>query len=229
MDAEDLPPERVLPLVVRVERTEPPTRTDALEAAARAVLLMVTTDEPEWRAAVEAWRGNRIRKVVRRARGAEWRRATELPGLTVTSGSAQVRVYPPVLLDAWPRDLARLQVSGIELDDPAIPEPPPGTPLVLLAPDVRMSAGKAMAQAGHAAQLGLWSLDPAVAADWAAGGFPLAVRVASRGQWDAAVRAGGPVVHDAGFTEVTPGSATATFAWPQKSGASSTYRRPIRR
>ncbi|SHN74518.1 peptidyl-tRNA hydrolase [Cryptosporangium aurantiacum] len=206
--------ERVLPLVVRVERAEPPTRTDALEAAARAVLVMVTTAEPDWRDAVDAWQGNRIRKVVRRARGSEWRRAAELPGVTVQSGTAEVRVYPPIPVDEWPRDLARLQVSGTELDDPAAPGvPDPGTPLVLLSPDVEMTAGKAMAQAGHAAQLGLWSLDPAVAARWAADGFPLAVRTASGAQWAAARRSGAPVVRDAGFTEVTPGSATAAFVF----------------
>ncbi|WP_051570777.1 peptidyl-tRNA hydrolase [Cryptosporangium arvum] len=204
-------PERVLPLVVRVEKAAPPSRTDALEAAARAVLLMVTTDDPQWREDVDAWAGNRIRKVVRRARGAEWRRALALPGTTVTTGSAEVRVYPPIPLDEWPRDLARLQVSGTELDDAAPPPPPAaGTPLVLLAPDVEMTAGKAMAQAGHAAQLGLWSLEPAVAAAWAADGFPLAVRVATARQWAAA---DGPVVHDAGFTEVAPGAATAAFSW----------------
>ncbi|MFG1922177.1 peptidyl-tRNA hydrolase [Cryptosporangium sp. NPDC048952] len=207
----DVEPERVLPLVVRVEKTSPPTRTDALEAAARAVLLMVTTSEPEWREAVDAWAGNRIRKVVRRARGAEWRRAEALPGITVTRGSAEVRVYPPIPLDEWPRDLARLQVSGTELDDPTAPgSPTPNTPLVLLSPDVAMTAGKAMAQAGHAAQLGLWSLEPSVAEAWATDGFPLAVRTATKAQWAAT---DGPVVHDAGFTEVDPGSATAAFAW----------------
>ncbi|WP_205752630.1 peptidyl-tRNA hydrolase [Cryptosporangium phraense] len=209
MDAE----ERVLPLVVRVERASPPTRTDALEAAARAVLFMVTTDEPEWRSAVDAWQGNRIRKVVRRARGAEWRRAEALPGLTVSQGSAEVRVYPPIPLDEWPRDLSRLQVSGTELADPEAPGAAHGA-VVLLAPDVVMTAGKAMAQAGHAAQLGLWSLPDDVAGAWAAEGFPLAVRTASPAQWLAAVESGAPVVHDAGFTEVTPGSATATFVYP---------------
>jgi peptidyl-tRNA hydrolase len=214
-------PERVLPLVVRVEKAGPPARTDALEAAARAVLFMVTTDDQEWRAAVEAWQDNRIRKVVRRARGAEWRRATTLPGLTVTQDTAQVRVYPPIPLDEWPRDLSRLQVSGTELEDPAPPAAPrPWLPLILLSPHVGMTAGKAMAQAGHAAQLGLWSLHPEAAAAWAADGFALAVRVATGAQWQAAVRSGAPVVHDAGFTEVTPGSATAAFVAPDTAGSS---------
>lgn len=210
---------------MRVEKTAPPTRTDALEAAARAVLLMVTTDDPEWSEAVDAWQGNRIRKVVRRARGAEWRRAGMLPGLTVVHGTAEVRVYPPIPLDEWPRDLSRLQVSGTELDDPEAPGPPaPGAPLVLLSPDVEMTAGKAMAQAGHAAQLGLRSLPPAVAAAWAADGFPLAVRPATRARWDAVVRSGAPVVHDAGFTEVTPGSATAAFVASEPAGVAPAVR-----
>jgi peptidyl-tRNA hydrolase len=204
--------EWVLPLVVRIERDSPPTRTDALEAAARAVLTMLTTDEPEWVEPVRAWDGSRIRKVVRRARGAEWRRAEALPGRTVTQGSAEVRVFPPVPVDAWPPDLARLQVGGTELDDPSPPPAPDKrVPLVLISPDVQMSAGKAMAQAGHAAQLGWRSLRPRQRKRWQEAGFPIAVRVASPRQWTAAVVGGAPVVHDAGFTEVDPGTATAAF------------------
>ena len=214
-DAIDPVVEFVLPLVVRLERASPPARTDALEAAAQAVLQMLTCDEPDWHDAVAAWDGSRIRKVVRRARGAEWRRAVALPGRTVQHGSAEVRVYPPIAVDAWPADLARLQVGGTELDDPEPPgAPAPGTPLVLLSPLVTMTAGKAMAQAGHAAQLGWRSLSSLDRAVWRDAGFPIAVRTASRGQWDAALRAGAPVVRDAGFTEVEPGSATAAFVPP---------------
>jgi peptidyl-tRNA hydrolase len=77
-----------------------------------------------------------------------------------------------------------------------------------------MTAGKAMAQAAHAAQLG-WrasSLPDRVA--WRAAGFPLAVRTATPAQWAAAVRAGAPVVQDAGFTEVEPGAETALAVLP---------------
>jgi len=201
-----------LPLVVRIERDAPPTRTDALEAAAVAVLSMLTTDEPEWVEAVRAWDGSRIRKVVRRARGAEWRRAAALPGLTVARGSAEVRVYPPVPLDGWPPELAKLQVGGTELDDPAPPPvPEERLPLILMSPDIEMSAGKAMAQAGHAAQLGWRSLRRRRRRAWQETGFELAVRTPSARQWRAALDAGAPVVHDAGFTEVAPGSATAAF------------------
>jgi peptidyl-tRNA hydrolase len=205
--------EFVLPFVVRIERATPPARTDALEAAARGVLLMLTADRPEWRPAIEAWDGSRIRKVVRRARGAEWRRALTVDGLDVVHGSAELRVYPPIPVDAWPPELARLQVGGTELADPSPPPAPgPGTPLVLLSPHVAMTAGKAMAQAAHAAQLGWRSLSPERRASWRAGGFPVAVRDARSAQWAAAIEAGAPVVHDAGFTEVEPDSQTALFS-----------------
>jgi hypothetical protein len=49
---------------------------------------------------------------------------------------------------------------------------------------------------------------------WRRDGFPLAVRNATAGQWDAAVAAGAPVVHDGGFTEVEPGTATALAILP---------------
>lgn len=217
-DLRDQAPQYVLPLVVRIERAGPPARTDALETAARAVLTLLAdprATEGEWAGAVRAWEDARIRKVVRRARGAEWRRAVALPGITVTGRTAEVRVHPPVPLDGWPRDLARLQVSGTELADPEPPAAPdPGRPALWLNPTLRMSAGKAMAQTGHAAQLAWWRLGAPDRAAWAAEGFPLAVRPAAPRQWDALLAAGLPVVRDAGFTEVAPGSCTAVADLP---------------
>lgn len=213
-DPRDLAPQYVLPLVVRVERATPPARTDALEAAALAVLTLLTDSrshgDGDWAGAVTAWTDARIRKVVRRARGAEWRRAEALDGITVTRGGAEVRVFPPVPLDGWPRDLARLQVAGTDLTDPRPPAPPePGVPVLWLNPDLEMTAGKAMAQVGHASQLGLAALDPATADRWRAAGFPLAVRTATRARWAELLRRDLPVVQDAGFTEVAPGTCTA--------------------
>ncbi|MEU0564892.1 peptidyl-tRNA hydrolase [Nonomuraea sp. NPDC005983] len=197
----------VLPLVVRIERATPPERTDALEAAAMAVLSLL--DDPgEWAGEVAAWQSTgKIRKVVRRARGAEWRRALALPGRTVEHRTAEVRVYPPVPLDAWPRDLARLQVGGTELADTR--EPVQAAPPVLYAnPGLEMSAGKAMAQAGHAAQLAWWASDRDERAAWRAGGLSVSVRTATEAGFAEKVAAGLPVVRDAGFTEIEPGSCT---------------------
>ncbi|MEV0276356.1 aminoacyl-tRNA hydrolase [Streptomyces sp. NPDC050610] len=216
----DAAPEYVLPLVVRIEKAAPPARTDALETAARAVLTLLsderaTADDGEWAQAVRDWQDARIRKVVRRARGAEWRRAESLPGITVRGRAAEVRVYPPVPLDGWPKELVKLQVSGTDLDDP---EPPPATgpegPVLWLSPELDMSAGKAMAQAGHGAQLAWWELDDGERAAWHEAGFPLSVRTAEPRAWAALTGSGLPLVRDAGFTEIAPGSCTVVADHP---------------
>jgi len=77
---------------------------------------------------------------------------------------------------------------------------------VLLSPRHEMTAGKAMAQAAHAAQLGWRASSSGDRAAWRADGFDVAVRVATPRQWADAMRAGAPVVQDAGFTEVEPGA-----------------------
>ncbi|MFH0516143.1 peptidyl-tRNA hydrolase [Streptomyces sp. M41] len=212
--ARDAAPQFVLPLVVRIERAAPPARTDALETAARAVLVMLSDErsvgDGEWAQAVRDWQDARIRKVVRRARGAEWRRAAGLPGITVTGGSSEVRVFPPVPLDGWPKELAKLQVSGTDLDDPEAPEPAdPAAPVLWLNPEVEMSAGKAMAQAGHAAQLAWWELSDEDRDAWREAGFPLAVRTATPERWGELTTSGLPLVRDAGFTEIAPGLTVA--------------------
>ncbi len=206
----DAAPQFVLPLVARIERAEPPARTDALETAARAVLVLLSDERAhgtgEWAEAVRDWEDARIRKVVRRARGAEWRRAEALPGITVTGRHAEVRVFPPVPLDGWPKDLARLQVSGTELDDPEPPAAPAADrPVLWLHPGLGMSTGKEMAQVGHGAQLAWWELSDDERAAWRAAGLPLSVRSAEPSAWEALTRSGLPVVRDAGFTEIAPG------------------------
>ncbi|WP_432189777.1 peptidyl-tRNA hydrolase [Streptomyces sp. Tue6028] len=217
--ARDAAPQFVLPLVVRIEKAAPPARTDALETAARAVLTILadrrSLDDGEWAQTMRDWQDARIRKVVRRARGAEWRRAAALPGITVTGKSAEVRVFPPVPLDGWPKDLAKLQVSGTDLDDPEPPvEADPSAPVLWLNPDLDMSAGKTMAQAGHGAQLAWWELSDEERAAWRDAGFALAVRTADPDRWSALTSSGLPLVRDAGFTEIAPGSCTVVADHP---------------
>ncbi|MFF9688237.1 peptidyl-tRNA hydrolase [Streptomyces sp. NPDC014623] len=221
----DEAPQFVLPLVVHLEKTDPPARNDALVTAARAVLTILSDPrsqgedegraEGEWAQAVRDWQDARIRKVVRRARGAEWRKASALPGITVAGGHAEVRVFPPVPLDGWPRELAKLQVSGTDLDDPEPPAAPdPAGAVLWMNPDVAMSAGKAMAQAGHGAQLAWWELSDTERKAWREAGFPLSVAIPDAARWRELAASGLPVVRDAGFTEVAPGSCTVVADHP---------------
>ncbi|MEU2800674.1 aminoacyl-tRNA hydrolase [Streptomyces sp. NPDC007117] len=216
----DQAPQFVLPLVLHLEKTDPPARTDALRAAARAVLTILSDErslgDGAWAAAMRDWQDARIRKVVRRARGAEWRRAAALDGITVTGeDGAEVRVFPPVPLDGWPKELAKLQVSGTDLDDPEPPaEPDLSGPVLWLNPDVDMSAGKTMAQAGHGAQLAWWELSDTERKAWREAGFPLSVATPGAEHWRELTASGLPVVRDAGFTEIAPGSCTVIADHP---------------
>ncbi|TCO48681.1 peptidyl-tRNA hydrolase [Kribbella antiqua] len=207
----------MLTLVVRVEKNARPGQTDALETAARAVLAILADErsigEGEWAEAMRAWQDARIRKVVRRARGAEWRRAEALPGITVTGDTAEVRVFPPVPLDAVPKDLAKLQVTGTDFEDPDDLDAPE-SPVLWINPGLTMSSGKAMAQCGHAAHLAWLALSESGRKEWVAADFALAVRTATPGQWQRLLTSGLPVVQDAGFTEVAPGSRTVIADHP---------------
>lgn len=138
----------------------------------------------------------------------------ELPGITVEVEGAEVRVHPPVPLDDWPRDLARLQVKGTELEDVESPGPAADGVVLWLNPAITMSAGKAMAQVGHAAQLAWWASGAAGREAWRAAGLRCAVRTATPSGWEKLLAGGGPVVRDAGFTEIEPGSCTVAAEAP---------------
>nr|WP_238350914.1 peptidyl-tRNA hydrolase [Kribbella shirazensis] len=226
-------------LVVRVEKRARPAQTDALETAARAVLAILADErsygDGEWADAMAAWQDNRIRKIVKRARGAEWRRAEALPGITVRgygtgapapadapvpgaddAAVAEVRVFPPTAVDAVPDDLFKLQVSGTDFEDSGeLPPAEAGVPVLWLNPELEMSSGKAMAQCGHAAQLAWWGLSAEARKEWEASDFALAVRTASPEHWQQLLTTNLPVVQDAGFTEIAPGSRTVIADHPQ--------------
>jgi peptidyl-tRNA hydrolase len=129
-------------------------------------------------------------------------------------------VFPPVPVDGWPGELAKLQVAGTDFDDLETPaEPGPDRPVLWLNPELPMSAGKSMAQVGHGVQLAWWELEPRDRSRWEDLEFDLAVRVAAPGQWKELLASGLPVVTDGGFTEVAPGSATVVADHPALRGA----------
>jgi peptidyl-tRNA hydrolase len=218
--------EQVLTLVVRVEKNARPAQTDALETAARAVLAILADErsygEGEWAGAMTAWQDHRIRKITKRARGAEWRRAEALPGITITgtgagdgAAPAEVRVFPPSPVDDVPVDLFKLQVSGTDFEDSAdLPPLEPGVPVLWVNPALEMSSGKAMAQCGHAAQLAWWALPDNARKEWQATNFNLSARTATRPQWADLLKTNLPIVQDAGFTEIAPGSRTVIADHP---------------
>lgn len=204
-------------LVVRAEKADPPNHRAVCEAAATAVVRLLTDPraaEPggEWHDAVRAWESRRIRKVTRRARGVRWPAAEALPGVTAAHAGAEVRAFPPGPVPDVPPELARLQVAGLDLPDAGEPGLPPDPPYAALAlnPDVTITTGKAAAQCGHAAQLLLRKGRRKDVSAWVDGGA--AVHLVGDVPWRRCVKRATVAVRDGGFTEVPPGTMTAV-AW----------------
>jgi peptidyl-tRNA hydrolase len=225
----EAPPDelRAMPVVLRLERADPPGRTPLLEAAASAALAVCLDERSypggEWYEQVHEWVSGHIRKVARRARGAHWHAAQEFPGVTVEVDGAEVRALVPGRVVDTPKEIARLQISGSELP-PDEPGPPPDDlPLLLLNPGVSMTVGKAAAQVGHATMILASLLSDAEIGAWAERGYRCAVRTPSVARWKESHPGDDPAgawrdrrvvaVRDAGFTEVDPGTVTVLAHW----------------
>jgi peptidyl-tRNA hydrolase len=219
---------RAMPLVLRMEKAEPPRRTPLLEAAATAALAVCLDERAlpggEWHDAVRAWADGRIRKIARRARGAHWQVAQEFPGVTVTVDGAQARALVPGRIADLPKEIARLQISGSDLPSDEPVPPPDDLPVLLLNPEVAMTVGKAAAQVGHGTMLLAALLSPGELEAWGRRRYACSVRTPSVAQWKHLHPGDDPAgawrsrrviaVRDAGFTEVDPGTVTILAHWP---------------
>lgn len=218
-----------MPIILHIPKDPRPSRTALLEAAATAVVACCLderaaapaadptaaapaaadslADDHTFSEGLRSWYGARIRKVTRRARNVHWDRVQDLPGVTATVGDASARALVPTPVDAVPPAVGKLQIGGTEL--PAeTPGPVDGdVPVIWVDADLGMTVGKTAAQVGHGSMLLAAVLGADAAWEWARDGFPLQVREVPRGMLPGTGEAD-VVVHDAGFTEITPGSET---------------------
>lgn len=220
-DPEDPAQVLAMPLVLHIPKADPPARSALLAAAAAATAALCLDErvgvgpdgEPgPWRADYLAWTDARIRKVARRARGAQWLAAQDVDGITVEVDGAQARAFVPSAVGALDPRIRKLQIGGTDLDHDSPGDPAADAPVLWLNADLGMTVGKAAAQVGHAAMILAGAMSVADAARWAADGFRCSVRDADAPRWArlaAEVDARRAVaVRDAGFTEVAPGSMT---------------------
>ncbi|WP_280275552.1 peptidyl-tRNA hydrolase [Nocardia wallacei] len=213
---------QAMQMVLHVPKVDPPERSALLAAAATAVVRLCLDPrvgpDGEWADRYLTWKRSRIRKVARRARGAQWLAAGEVDGVTVEVGGAQARaLVPGPVGDIDPR-IRKLQIGGTDLE-PDEPGPPdPELPVLWVNSDLGMTVGKAAAQVGHASMLLAGALPVEWAYAWSLRGFRCSVRDAGPRQWSALcdeVRQGSATaVRDAGFTEVAPGSTTVIAVPP---------------
>lgn len=209
-----------LQLAARVEKLSPP-RTLAVCAAAALATITLLADERaaaggEWHDAVAEWSEVRIRKIVRRGRASAWERAQGVPGVTVERDGAEVRAFVPGRMASAPKEVAKLQIQSSPLDEPertsALPEMAAATMAIAVTPAVEMSWGKQAAQCAHAAQLLWWAADAERLGAWDAADRPIAIVLATPELWVSLDERAEVSVHDAGFTEIPPGTNT-TIAW----------------
>ncbi|MET9216073.1 MULTISPECIES: peptidyl-tRNA hydrolase [unclassified Nocardia] len=215
-DPDDPAMVQAMQMVLHIPKADPPARSALLEAAAAAAVAVCLDPRSgpggEWEPRYLAWKRSRIRKVARRARGAQWVAASEVDGVTVEVDGAEARAFVPGPVGAIDQRIRKLQIGGTDLDHDEPGPPDPELPVLWVNAALEMSVGKAAAQVGHASMLLAGALPVAAAAAWAAREFRCAVRDADERHWPALVAevaAGRAVaVRDAGFTEVAPGSMT---------------------
>ncbi|MGU3434178.1 aminoacyl-tRNA hydrolase [Actinomycetes bacterium M1A6_2h] len=221
-DPDDAADVLAMPIVLHLPKSDPPPRSALLEAAAIATIALCLDERVEvdgpWHDALVAWTDARIRKVSRRARGAQWTAAEEVDGVTATVGDARARAYVPGRVGDLDPRLRKLQIGGTDLpaDDPG--DPDPRHPVLWIDADLEMTLGKAAAQVGHSVMLLAGAMTAVEALRWCENGYVCSVRDASRDRWahlreeELAGRA--VAVRDAGFTEVAPGSMTVIAVPP---------------
>ena len=192
---------------------KPSTHFDTVAAAALASgLAMAHADlsSDPW----HSWFGGGFTKSVRRVKRhieLERIRGLELENAEVTVGDAVALAFVPARYEGSPREISRLQVSGLDLAHDADRFRSPGavTPRIEINADVEMTTGKTAAQVAHA--LGAWLLAQPLSTRLAWSSNP-GIHIGEVGF--AAYAAEGPddasiiTIVDHGLTEIAPGTAT---------------------
>ena len=212
-----------LQMAVRIERLDPPHVDDIVAGAARAVIELLDDERSRpggpWHAEVAAWNGARIRKLLRRARGAAWDRAQRVPGVTIEHGTAQIRAFVPGPMHRVPAEVAKLQIQAHPLDESTLNRSLPRVSsernrlVVAVNPTVPMTWGKRAVQCAHAGQR-LWERSGASRQHaWRDAGSVILSVHPDRTRWAELLDLDATLVHDGGFTEVPAGTLTALGLW----------------
>lgn len=185
----------VMYLVVRRRTTRPFAELATAAALAARRCALRYRDDERWREGFEDWWRHSFRKVCLRAEPRDWEAIRDLDHARV----GDVTCLPPVRRSARDQVLVRMQTLNEEAG--ALPsagaDAAPGALTLVVASELGMSAGKTLAQIGHAALMA--DPDPELS---------LSVVGASADEWVRLARGAVAVVRDGGLTELAPGSET---------------------
>ena len=187
----------VMYLVVRRRTTRPFAELATGGGARDAALRHRYRDDERWRDGFDDWWRHSFRKVCLRAEPREWEALRELDHERV----GDVACLPPVRRSARDRVLVRMQALSDEAGAAAGARRRRCRPALTLvvATDLGMSAGKTLAQIGHAALHGRPRSRSSTLTRR---------RRAAPSEWAELARPAAAVVRDGGLTELAPGSET---------------------
>lgn len=187
------------------------THADACRGAALASVTawLAHHEHPSW----EPWLSGWFTKTVRRAKNehALARALDAGPAVVERVGDAAAAALVPVTYYEMARSVRKLQVSGLDLPREAGAGNGTGGPTILVNASLGMSTGKTSAQVAHGLFAWLLTLDDASRVDWFYGGRRFGLTEVGAAELTGAA---GLAIHDAGLTEVVPGSATVKVAEP---------------
>jgi peptidyl-tRNA hydrolase len=216
----------IMYLVVRSDLPMDLAAAVALAGGATVACSRTLAGDERFAAAFAAWHATSYRKVALRAGAERFERlAAAEPGVVAThAGEAALLCLPPRRRSAAGDELAALRgFSDARRPEEPTPAPAPDAPALtyVIAAHLRMTQGKAMAQAGHGALMcadsPVGDRGPAAGAwaAWAAAGRPGRVLAADRAVFAAVEATGaGVVVRDRGLTQVAAGSETVVCLPP---------------
>ncbi|MGH3653566.1 peptidyl-tRNA hydrolase [Glutamicibacter sp.] len=202
------PGELVQPIILRIDKEDPSTEDEGLSAVSRAAVIAYLQDpqNPDW----QQWASQAFAKSVRRANPKMFAKVLEMfPGQMVSQvGKAQAVGLPPLPASDLPKLIAKLQVSGTQL--PKSEEILAAKVSIAVNASLEMSTGKAAAQCAHALFAWLTEAEGQGIESWLKAHAPVGIRHLPRKEFEAlSQHAAGPVIQDAGRTEIEPGSTTA--------------------
>jgi peptidyl-tRNA hydrolase len=205
--------EMIQPIAVLKDPDDPASHEETCLAAALASAAAITAfpDAELW----EPWYTSGQGKSVRRGKPKDLRAVTAQGAVVVRVGRAQAAAMAPTTYPLVGR-MKQLQVAGTEMEHTGEPvehslPAPDGVPVLHLAVDTSldMSTGKAAAQSAHAAFEWAARLSPEQQAAWMQAGQPSILTPADAKGMRKARRKATVEIHDAGHTEIAPGSMTA--------------------
>jgi len=209
--------EYVQPIVV--SRTG--THEDAVTAAAQASLraYLCDPDDPRW----QAWLAGAFTKTVRRAKPTQVAALRAQATVAVQQGQTVALGFPPCTYAELAPSIAKLQVSGTELERVGWGGNDRMARLCLVVNgSLGMSTGKTAAQAAHALFAWYLQADHVQRFWWVQVDMPLHITGVSQAEFDRFVSQAEVVITDAGRTETAPGTATVlALSWDTLGGPGS--------